>query len=335
MIKDRTVWVLADDRAGHANQALGVAAALAPTFQVKALQYNRLSLLPNLLLGARFAHLTNASRRELRPPWPDIVIGAGRRTAPVARAIKRLGRGRPFLLQCMWPETGADDFNLIAIPAHDLKPLKGNVIQTVGAPHRMTPSRLAEAAKSWGVRIGGLPSPRIALLVGGKTRGHRFDSAAAHALAERVTKLSDALGGSLLVTTSRRTAPDARKALYHGLNPAHRFDWGENQADNPYDAYLALSDAVVVTGDSTAMCAEACATGRPVFIDAPAGSTSPKHKALHARLYDLGFARPLDDVLASGLIETWHYEPLDDAANVASEAQRRFEGLTNRRVGMI
>ena len=335
MIENRTVWVLADDRAGHANQALGVAAALASIFQVKALQYNKLSLLPNLLLGARFAHLANASRRELRPPWPDIVIGAGRRTAPVARAIKRLARGRPFLLQCMWPETGMDDFNLIAVPAHDLKPLKGNVIQTVGAPHRMTRSRLADAAKSWGVRIGGLPSPRLALLVGGKTRGYRFDAAAAHALAERVTKLTDALGGSLLVTTSRRTSPEARKALYGGLNPAHRFDWGENQADNPYDAYLALSDAVIVTGDSTAMCAEACATGRPVYIDAPAKATSPKHKALHARLYDLGFARPLEDVLASGAFEAWRYQPLDDAAAVAVEAERRYQGLTNRRIGMM
>ncbi len=335
MIENRTVWVLADDRAGHANQALGVAVALARDYQVKTLRYNQLALLPNLLLGAGVAHLTRAARRELRQPLPDIVVAAGRRTAPAARAIKRLGRGHPFLIQCMWPEIGLADFNLIAVPAHDSKPQRPNLIQTVGSPHRMTRARLAAAAKSWGVRIGGLRTPRVALLVGGKTRGHRFDAAAANALAERVTRLHKALGGSLLVTTSRRTTPEARNALYRTLRPAHRFDWGQKAAENPYDAYLALSDAVVVTGDSTAMCTEACATGRPVYIDAPAGDTSLKHKALHARLYELGFARPLEEALASGTIDTWQYQPLDDAAAVALEAQRRYVGLTRRRIGMI
>ena len=324
MTNNRTVWVLADDRAGHANQALGVADALARDYQIKALRYNRVSLLPNLLLGAGFSHLTKEAREQLRQPWPDIVIAAGRRTAPVARAIKRRGDGRPFLVQCMWPETGMDRFDLIAVPAHDSKPQRPNLIQTVGAPHRMTPARLGNAAKSWGVRIGGLPTPRLALLVGGNTRGHRFDAAAARVLAERVGQLHQALGGSLLVTTSRRTTPEARNTLYRTLSPAHRFDWGQDERDNPYEAYLALSDAVVVTGDSTAMCTEACATGRPVYIDAPASATSAKHKALHTRLYELGFARPLEEAVAAGAIEPWRYQPLDDAAAVATEALRRY-----------
>ncbi len=324
MIENRTVWVLADDRAGHANQALGVAAAVARDYQVKALRYNQLSLLPNLLLGAGLGHLTNRTREQLRPPWPDMVVAAGRRTAPVARAIKRLGGGRPFLVQCMWPETGADQFDLIAVPAHDKRTQRPNVIQTIGAPHRMSRARLSAAAKSWGVRIGGLPKPRLALLVGGSTRGYRFDAAGARALAERVGQLRAATGGSLLVTTSRRTALEARNALYRTLTAAHHFDWGGNEQENPYDAYLALSDAVVVTGDSTAMCTEACATGRPVYIDAPSSATSAKHKALHARLQELGFARPLESAVAAGTIEPWAYQPLDDAAAVASEALRRF-----------
>jgi mitochondrial fission protein ELM1 len=324
MIHNLTVWALADDRAGHANQALGVAAALAREFQVKALGYNQMSVLPNFMLGAGLRHLTRQARAHITPPWPDIVIGAGRRTVPVARAIKRLGEGRPFLIQCMWPETGADQFDLIAVPAHDKRSQRANVIQTVGAPHRMTRDRLQSAAKSWGVRIGGLPKPRLAVLVGGSTRGYRFDAAAAHALAERVAQLHAALGGSLLVTTSRRTTPEARNALYRTLSPAHQFDWGDEEQDNPYDAYLALSDAVIVTGDSTAMCTEACATGRPVYIDAPKSATSAKHKALHARLQELGLAQSLDEALAAGEIEPRSYQPLDDAALVASEAERRY-----------
>lgn len=324
MTEAPSVWVLADDRAGHANQALGVAAALSRDYQVKTLRYNQLSLLPNLLLGAGFAHVSKQTRESLRQPWPDIVVAAGRRTAPVARAIKQRGGGHPFLVQCMWPEAGADAFDLIAVPAHDAKRQRPNVVQTVGAPNRMTRARLAAAAKSWGVRIGGLPAPRLALLVGGSTRGHRFDAAAAHALGERVQRFHESIGGSLLVTTSRRTAPEARNTLYRSLTPAHHFDWDQGQGENPYDAYLALSDMVVATGDSTAMCTEACATGRPVFIDAPAKGTSAKHKALHARLYELGFARPLEEAIAAEVIEYWEYQPLDDAAAVAAEALRRY-----------
>ena len=239
----------------------------------------------------------------------------------------------------MWPEAGTESFDLIAVPAHDSRSQRPNVIETVGAPHRMTRGRLAAAAKSWGVRIGGLPRPRLALLVGGDTRGHRFDAAAARMLAERVGQLHQALGGSLLITTSRRTAPESRNTLYRTLHPAHHFDWGQDEQDNPYEAYLALSDAVVVTGDSTTMCTEACATGRPVYIDAPADTTAAKHRALHARLQELGCARPLDQAIESGAIEPWQYQPLDDAATVASEALRRIDArregiLTNRHSGL-
>ena len=55
------VWVLSDDRAGHANQALGVAEALGLSFAVKPLAYTPLARLPNRLLGATMAHLAAAA----------------------------------------------------------------------------------------------------------------------------------------------------------------------------------------------------------------------------------------------------------------------------------
>jgi mitochondrial fission protein ELM1 len=36
--------------------------------------------------------------------------------------------------------------------------------------------------------------------------------------------------------------------------------------DNPYFGYVAGADALVVTGDSESMIAEACATGKPVYV---------------------------------------------------------------------
>src|SRR5262249_1170230 len=43
------------------------------------------------------------------------------------------------------------------------------------------------------------------------------------------------------------------------------FDWAA-RGDNPYLAFLGLADAIIVTGDSISMLAEACATGKPVHI---------------------------------------------------------------------
>jgi uncharacterized protein len=85
MARPPRVWVLADERPGNANQALGVAEALGWPFEVKELRFGRLAKLPNLMLGHSLAGLTENSRAALTSPWPDLVIAAGRRSAPVAR----------------------------------------------------------------------------------------------------------------------------------------------------------------------------------------------------------------------------------------------------------
>ena len=312
------VWVLADDRAGHANQALAVAEALGAPFDVLPLRYNRLALLPNAFLGATDRHLARRARPP--PPWPELAVAAGRRTAPVARAIAAAARaagGRVRLVQCMWPGPGAGAFDLIAAPAHDRAPVRRNLVRTVAAPHRVTPARLAAAAARWRGELAPVSRPRIALLVGGATKRRRFGAADAAALAERVRALA-AAGGGVMMATSRRTGAAAADRLAGALAPAHAWRWG-GAGENPYPGYLALADIVVVTGDSTAMCAEACAAGRPVYIDAPPARTAAKHARLHRALYDRGAARPLTGVHEEG----WQAEPFDDAALVARAIRER------------
>ncbi|MCH8213712.1 MAG: mitochondrial fission ELM1 family protein [Proteobacteria bacterium] len=89
------VWALVDDRAGHRSQCLGVAEALGAGFDVKRLDYRVRAELPNVLLGATFGGLTSASRGDLGPPWPDLVIAPGRRTGPVGRMTYVAGVASP------------------------------------------------------------------------------------------------------------------------------------------------------------------------------------------------------------------------------------------------
>lgn len=318
-MQDARVWVLADDRAGNVGQCLGVAEALGEPFAVKAIRYTALARLPNLLRGATLLGLDADSRAALGPPWPELVIAAGRRTAPVARWIRRRSGAR--LAQIMDPGPGGRaEFDLIAVPAHDGRGLAGaNVLPVTGAPHRVTPARLIQAADVWRDRFAGLPRPWVAVIVGGATRQKPFTAAMAALLGRRAAGL--ARGGSLLVTTSRRTGTEQEEALLAAL-PEPRFvhRWG-SAGDNPYFGLLALADAVVVTGDSVSMACEACATPAPLYLFAPPGFAAPKHARLHAELYARGLARPLED---GAVLEAWSHPPLNAAGDIAAAIRGRL-----------
>lgn len=286
-------------------------------FSVLPLRYNRLCRLPNLVLGVTDRHLATDARPS--PPWPDLLIAAGRRTAPVARAIKARSGGRTRLVQCMWPGVAAAAFDLIAVPEHDSRPPRSNVVLTVGALHRVTTARLAAAAIEWSSVLERLARPRIAVLVGGATRRQDFRNADIEALATRVAQLAGTLKASVMMTTSPRTGPRLADRLHAVLQPDHAYRWSGREDENPYLGYLALADIIVVTGDSMAMCSEVCAVGRPVYIDAPPNRTSAKHARLHRALYGRGVARPL-----TGTHDTeWSPQSFDEARRVAHMIRER------------
>lgn len=316
---DITVWALIDDRAGNKSQCLGVAQALGLRFQIQDLEYTPAAALPNFALGASFGGLTANSRINLAPPWPDLVVAAGRRCVPVARNIKKLSGSKTFLAQIMYPgDAGAGEFDLIAAPGHDLLAESPNLMRITGAPHTITPATLEKAKRDWQGRFSELPKPWIALIVGGSTKRRRFTAEMARDLGKTASRLASDAGGSLLISTSRRSG-DVADALIGEIScPRHLFRWGDD-ADNPYFGYLAEADAIIITGDSVSMCTEACATPAPVYIFAPEKLTAGKHARLHADLYDKGYARPLGDTL-----EEWTHTPLNPAGEVAAEILKRL-----------
>ncbi len=316
---DLLIWALIDDRAGNKSQCLGVAEALGLAFQTRALEYAAAAALPNIALGATFKGLSESARLALAPPWPDMVISAGRRTAPVARNIKKLNGGKTFLAQIMYPgDLGVGDFGLIAAPSHDPLRERPNLMTITGAPHQATAAALEKAAGEWRAAFKDLPRPWTALMVGGSTKRRVFTKEMARELGRIANMRAKMLEGSLLVSTSRRSE-DAAEALFAEITrPSHIYKWGD-EGGNPYLGYLALADAVIVTGDSVSMCSEACATTGPVYIFAPKKLTVAKHGHLHRELYELGHARPLD-----GTFTAWKHPPLNAALAIAAEIRARM-----------
>ena len=296
---DKRIWVLADDRAGNTAQALGVAEAFSADPEIKTVRYTEAVVLPNVLRGSSLLGVTAETAAELKEPFPDVAIAAGRRAAPLLRYVKKKSNGKTKIVQLMFPgRFGLSDFDLIVLPRHDgCKLIRPNIMRVTGAPHRITPERLAAEKEKWNSVFESLPSPRIALIVGGATKDRPFTPDMARDLAERVKALAEASGGgSFLVTTSRRTGAEQERIIHDALpEPKFFYGWGNKEIENPYFGFLALADHIVVTGDSVSMCSEACAASAPVYIYAPAGFVGKKHALLHRELYDEGFAVELTE----------------------------------------
>src|SRR6202030_2551541 len=113
--------------------------------------------------------------------------------------------------------------------------------------------------------------------------------------------------GSVVLTPSRRTGAPGIALLRERLAGLPARTLG-GTGDNPYYAYLAIADAVLVTADSVSMISEAAATGRPVHILGLAG-TGGKFARFHEAMRRAGITRPF-----AGKIETWSYRPPDDTA---------------------
>lgn len=275
------VWVLLGRKTGDNEQCLALAEALGVPFQTKRLAFNALYRAWNLALGRSRASLDRTASDRLEPPWPALVIAAGRRSVPVARWIQGQSGGATRLVQIGRPRAPLDWFDLVlATPQYGL-PVRPNVVQLALPLVRARNPEPAELAR-WAASTAGLPRPYVAVLVGGEGDPYSLDAAAASALGATATRLAQSLRGSLLVSTSRRTSLDATNALEREMTAPHYFHrWSEGQTDNPYRAFLALADAVVVTADSASMIADAAATGRPLWLFLPPRRPSLQYRINH------------------------------------------------------
>jgi hypothetical protein len=262
------VWVLLGYRAGDNAQLLRLAEALGWPFEAKRIHYNRLNRCPNLLLGASNLSVNTRRSDPLTPPWPDLVIAASRRAAPLARWIKKQSGGRSRLVQLLHAQAPLHYFDLIVTTPQYCLPERSNVLHNLLPLNAPRPELLESSGAQWRGRLEHLPRPWIAVLVGGNSINYRLDAFTARRLGEFASRTARETGGSLLVSTSPRTPPNAADALVAAIQgPAYIYRWHPtNKDENPYPAYLAVADRFIVTADSASMLAETCSTGRPVEL---------------------------------------------------------------------
>jgi uncharacterized protein len=264
------VWILMGRKAGDNAQLSALADGLGWPYEVKRIVHRRSELVTNLLFDATLLGRVAAHSSTLGPPWPDLVLSAGRRSEPIARWIRRHADRPVKLVHVGRPWRDVQAFDLVVVTPQYPIAAREDVLRNPLPMHGVTQARLAAAANQWRPRLAHLPRPWIALLVGGNSELYTLDAKTAARLAREASVLACAAGGSLLVTTSARTPAGAADALFAGIEvPAERFRWSPGASGNPYLGFLALADAFIVTGDSISMLAEACAVGKPLHIFAP------------------------------------------------------------------
>jgi len=313
-----TVWAVSDGRVGIEAQALGLAEAIAreraATIVQKKIAWRwGLGRLPWRLIPP--AALTASS--PVAPPWPDIWVAAGRASLPLSARARAWSGGRTFVVQTQHPGTATPRLDLVIPPLHD--ELAGaNVFPILGSPTRANDRDFAQALATFGARIEPLPRPRVALLVGGKSAAHDLPPERARAMAAEVAAAVGQAGGSVLVSFTRRTPAPARRRLSEGLGGLPGWIW-DGSGENPYFAFLAAADIILVTEDSVNLATDAATTGKPVHVLAMVGG-GRKFERFHADLAARGVARPFD-----GRLATWSYAPLDETRRAAAEVLRRYD----------
>ncbi len=320
----KTMWALLDDRMGSVGQAKGVILALNNLVNVeeKKVTYTRWAKLPNWMKGCSLLGTNKEASSPLRAPWPDFVLSISRRTTPIARWIKKQSQGKTKIIQLMHPgNCGLKDLDLIIVSEHDAKKSKGgNFFFITGCPHRVSETTILQAKEKWEPIFSSLPRPWVSVIIGGAIKRHPFSLENAKALGQEIRELHRQIGGSILISTSRRTGAEAEKIIMNELKgiPSYTYLWGEKK-ENPIMGFYACADKIIVTGDSVSMASEACGSGNPVLVFEGQGWLTKKHKRFIASLYTKGYAIALEDKKA---LEFKPQKSLNPAQEIMKEIKK-------------
>ena len=260
------VWILKGPKAGDYAQLQLLARALGAASVTKQLVFRSWELLLHARPRPTLLALDRVASDPLAAPWPDLVLTAGRRNELVARWIRDASGGRSRLVHVGRPWSNPARFDLVVSNRQYLLGAADNVIVNDLPLTDVTAESLAADRATWSAKWADLPHPWIVALVGGDSGPLVFSVEHARELARQINARIALTRGSVLLTTSGRTPPRSADVLLNALDaPAFVNRWPA-PGDNPYRGLLACADEFIVTADSMSMLAEACATGRPVYL---------------------------------------------------------------------
>lgn len=268
------IWVLLTHAPGDNDQSLALADALGAPSAVKRIDWpltdpeQDRAMVRDLL-----ADTPEARRRRhamgLHGPWPRMVICCGRRSDRVGFWIKCQSGGRTKVVSIGRAHQPVARYDLLAAPPQYALPERSNVVRL---PLPLARRRQdANGSRRNGATIGSnivpVPKPWFTILLGGAVKEFIVSPEELERTARAAQAAADRHGGSVVVSTSRRTSPALLAVVERVLKKPHVYRWSEATRDeNPYEILLQQSAALFVTADSASMVLDCCQSGTPTFV---------------------------------------------------------------------
>lgn len=299
------IWVLKTSHTGDTNNRRAIAAAISPSNWQLVNFHQTENSVEKMLLKCAGADFLDEVRE-----WSDIFIICEQETSAYSRELKKLSNGRVFVVGLQTPDIDCNDFEKniggwadyqtdlqILFSHHKTAHDFSEHSKSRRSVHDYVPTyvdqrTLSAAFNSMPPEIAKLKrnGPVFLLIVGSvidseAVFGHSNWESFPHevklmqdnfrCITKQVADAAKSMGGSVLVTTSRRTDDALASIVREELEgtPSYMYDWSKaGGAGNPYLQMLAAADRIVVSGDSISMTSDALAMGKPTFIYVPSGN---------------------------------------------------------------
>ncbi len=238
------VWVLTDERPGHANQTEGLAEALSKYREIKITRPSLITKIQALKMW-----LLHWCDKKNHQESPDLIIGTGHQTHLSLLAYKKCYGGKVVVM--MSPSLPYFLFDLCFIPRHDNPCNKNNIIETTGAINRVVPNNSSH------VKDTGL------IMLGGPSKHYQWDSKKLIKQIQSVLKKQPET--QWVIAGSRRTPQttyDEIKANFPRIVLVHP----EKVSKDWLPQRMHESEQIWVTADSISMIYEALTSGAKTGI---------------------------------------------------------------------
>ncbi len=258
-----------------------------------------------------------------------MIVGCGNAVAPLVQAFGAATGA--FTVWIQRPPPDVKKFDSVVVPQHD-QMVGDDVLSTIGAVNALLPEELADREKVAPHTLRKLAHPRLLLLIGGSNRAYAMNAAVCEALVGECVRAVRRIGGSLMITSSRRTDPQS-SAYLRGIQAPDIYQWHQGDSgDNPYLDFLALADVAAVTVDSVNMISEASTAQLPVLLlplptvrGKRGASAHRRIAAFHQNMQERDLARPW-----LGWMERWDVPGLNETKRAAEWVWRRYLGSPKR-----
>jgi len=218
--------------------------------------------------------LTDASFRDVMKYKADYVVSCGSQGAGVNFILSQnhLAKSISILTPGL---VSQKRFDVVVLPQHDKpKIVRGaGLINPKVSPNLINTAYLME--QSEGLlkhysHLKGNVRTKFGMLIGGNAQGVKFDEAQIHQLIDQIKEAALHYNADILLTTSRRTPLAIEQIIAKELKGFERCPLciiaNQRNIAEAVGGILALSDLVIVSGESISMVSEALSSGKRTIV---------------------------------------------------------------------